>query len=110
MASINAEDTLLFADDGAHALHLLNNEMSSSGLPCLIVLDLNMPKLNGTQTLKQLKEDPRYRDIPVIVYSTSINRVEKEKCLALGAHSFITKPLSLKESRATAQFFYSFCR
>lgn len=68
-----------------------------------------MPKLNGTETLRRIKNDTRFKDIPVIIYSTSINPLEKEKCLLLGAHSYVTKPVSFKESMDTAKQFFDFC-
>ena len=73
------------------------------------VLDLNMPKMNGTDTLKNIKSDPRFSNIPVIIYSTSINPLEKEACMLLGAHSYITKPLSFTESLDTAKLFLKLC-
>ena len=112
MEMIHADDNLmLFAENGEKALQLLDvNFISGIAVPCLIVLDLNMPKMNGTQTLENLKADQRFRDIPVIIYSTSINPFEQAKCVSLGAHSYITKPLSVKESLETAQVFLDFCR
>lgn len=78
LAEFNAGDVVQFANDGAHLMQLLNVAFTATTYPRLIVLDLNMPKLNGTQTLQQLKQDARFRHIPVIIYSTSINHVEKE--------------------------------
>lgn len=109
MESLNAGTVLMFADNGEQLLELLRKNFTSSVYPCLIVLDMNMPKMNGTQTLSTLKSDENFKDIPVIIYTTSINPLEKEKCLSLGAHSFITKPISIKESRETAQTFLQFC-
>lgn len=109
MQLLNAGDVMLFAENGEHALHLLEKQFTEAALPDLIVLDLNMPKLNGTATLSILKEDPRFEDIPVIIYSTSINPLEKEKCLLLGAHSYVTKPISFQESMETAGLFLSVC-
>jgi CheY-like chemotaxis protein len=68
-----------------------------------------MPKMSGTQILKALKEDSRFKHIPVIIYSTSINPLEKERCLALGAHAYIIKPVSFRESIETAHLFMEFC-
>jgi CheY-like chemotaxis protein len=111
MEMISADNVMLFAEDGEQALQLLDTRfVSDHNVPCLIVLDLNMPKMNGTQTLETLKADNRFRDIPVIIYSTSINPFEQAKCVNLGAHSYITKPVSLKESLETAQVFLDFCR
>ena len=110
MEFLNAGDVMLFANNGEQLLDLLKENTNESLSFCLIVLDLNMPKMNGTQTLSALKNDERLKHIPVIIYSTSINPVEKEKCLLLGAHSFITKPISFKESRETAETFLQFCK
>ena len=106
--SLGDPDILWFVSNGEQALEMLEKNVSE-GVPCLIVLDLNMPRMNGTQTLTNLKNDDRFKQIPVIIYSTSINPLEKEKCLLLGAHSYITKPLSFKESIATAKKLLQFC-
>ena len=109
MEMLNATDILVFANNGAHVLELLEMNSDAAFKPCLIVLDLNMPRMNGTQTLSILKNNEQFKHIPVIIYSTSINPLEKEKCLLLGADSYITKPISLKESIETAKIFLQFC-
>ena len=95
-----------YEENGVEALNYLN---SSEQLPCLIVLDLNMPKLNGTETLVQLKSNDKYKDITVVIYSTSVNNVEKEKCMNLGAHSYLVKPLSYAETLRTAKYLSELC-
>ena len=107
-----AHDTQLFrcVENGEQAIEKLNHDTGQKQLPCLIVLDLNMPKLNGTQTLRKLKSDERFKNIPVIIYSTSINPLEMEKCMQLGAHSYVTKPISIQESLETARLFFRFCK
>ncbi|MDQ2656245.1 MAG: response regulator, partial [Bacteroidota bacterium] len=85
-------DCIKFIKNGQEALNYLNDISDDASLPSLIVLDLNMPILSGTQTLALLKEDPRYRKIPVLIFSTSENENEKRKCLTLGAHEYIVKP------------------
>jgi CheY-like chemotaxis protein len=108
MEQLNADDKMMFAENGEALLDLLQANYQDSIIPCLIVLDLNMPRMNGTETLRILKGDDKLKHIPVIIYSTSINPVEKERCLLLGAHSFITKPTSYQECRETAQTFLLF--
>lgn len=108
ISTLHPHEIVCFASNGEEVLQILE-ELPSSNDPCLIILDLNMPKLNGTQTLKQLKNNQRFRNIPVIIYSTSINPVEKEKCLNLGAHSYVIKPVSYKESIETVKSFLGFC-
>ena len=61
-------------------------------MPSLIMLDLNMPGMDGRQTLKQIKEDESFQQIPVVMVTTSINRIDKEVCHRLGADLLITKP------------------
>jgi CheY-like chemotaxis protein len=109
LAELGAHDMVTCADHGEDALKLLTDLNAPSTYPCLIILDLNMPKMNGRQTLDHLKADHRFKDIPVIIYSTSVNPLEEEACMMLGAKSYITKPISYKESLETAQLFLQFC-
>lgn len=109
MEKLHEEQVLVFADNGEEALDILEKDFSRDALPCLVVLDLNMPRMNGVQTLERIKGSEQLKDIPVIIYSTSINPLEKAKCLALGAHSYITKPISFNESMETAKVFLRFC-
>lgn len=67
-------------------------EHSPEDLPSLIILDLNMPKMNGLETLTFLKAHPRYQAIPVIILSTSENKREMDFCTAHGALSYFVKP------------------
>src|SRR5215212_11512748 len=75
-----------FEENGENALSYLETAYDNGSLPNMVILDLNMPRMNGTQTLRRLKTDERFRDIPVIIYSTSLNNIERDECLALGAH------------------------
>ena len=68
-----------------------------------------MPKLNGTQVLRMLKTNEKLKDITVIIYSTSVNHIEKEQTLKLGAHSYIIKPSSYEECLEKARYFSSLC-
>ena len=104
--NIHAEHLLHFESNGENALGYVNEMFETNRLPSLIVMDLNMPKMNGTQTLKLLKTDPRFEKIPVIILSTSLNELEKKQCLELGAHSYVIKPVYFQESIDTAQSFY----
>lgn len=106
--SVGGGSILKFAQNGEEVLDILEADYADR-TPCLIVLDLNMPRLNGTQTLGRLKSDPRFKDIPVVIYSTSINPLEKDRCMILGAHAYITKPISFVESMETAKIFLSLC-
>ena len=109
MEQLDAKGKLHFAENGEQALMVLNNRLQTAGIPSLVVLDLNMPKLNGTETLRAMKSNERLKHIPVVIYSTSINPLEKEKCLLLGAQDYFTKPISLQESRDIAEKLLRLC-
>lgn len=105
---IGTPDVAHYEESGDTALSYLDN-LSENDLPSVIVLDLNMPKLNGTQVLKMLKSNKRLKDITVIIYSTSINHIEREQALRLGAHSYVIKPSSYEECLEKAKYFNSLC-
>lgn len=102
---IQAEVTIRYATNGEEALALVDSDYQSGIIPSLIILDLNMPRMNGSQTLELLKSSARFKHIPVIIYSTSLNAFEKEQCISKGAHSYLTKPTSYAETLETIYFF-----
>jgi len=106
---IGIKDILHFVENGENALAWLDTCFSENTLPELIVLDLNMPKMNGTQTLLRLKEDPRFQHIPVVIYSTSLNNIERDECIRLGAHSYVIKGITFNECKAIAKTLYDCC-
>lgn len=65
--------------------------------PGLILLDLKMPLKDGFQVLAELKSDPRYKSIPVVVLTTSVNSDDAKKALDLGANDFIVKPVKFSD-------------
>ena len=78
------------ATDGAEALKRLTERELDA--PDIIFLDINMPVMNGWQFLTRLKSEDQYKNIPVIVYTTSSNVKDKRIAGDLGALCFITKP------------------
>ncbi|HXG48612.1 MAG TPA: response regulator [Methylomirabilota bacterium] len=64
--------------------------------PGLILLDLNMPRKDGREALREIKEDPALRTIPVVVLTTSQADRDIDRIYELGANSFITKPASFE--------------
>lgn len=89
---------------------MLKSNFTSSVYPCLIVLDLNMPKMSGTQTLSKIKCEENFKHIPVIIYSTSINPVEKEKCYSLVRMHSLRNLSPLKKVRKLLKLFLQFCQ
>jgi CheY-like chemotaxis protein len=75
---------------------LIKDLRSRGDKPTLILLDLNMPRMNGIEALKEIKADPDLREIPVVVLTTSSAEDDIAKSYQLGANSFITKPHGLE--------------
>jgi CheY-like chemotaxis protein len=98
-----------FESTGEQAINFLRQCYDHGHCPCLVVLDLNMPRMNGRNVLHYLKNDLSFKNIPVIIYSTSLNPLERDQCMTLGAHSYIIKPITYAQSIETAKLFYSFC-
>jgi len=95
--TFSVKNQLRYLNDGEHLLKYLAREGSFAedrdwAFPELILLDLNMPLIDGREILAEIKSNSRFAKIPVIVYTTSNNPEDKEKCMELGAHSFEIKP------------------
>lgn len=104
---VGLSNAIHFVENGEKVISYLE-EMANEHLPSLIILDLNMPRMNGTQTLRSIKDNSRYNSIPVIIFSTSVNTIEMQECMEIGAASYITKPVTYKECLDAAQRFYDF--
>jgi len=89
-----ARGTMDFVDDGIELIKYLSR---SDILPALILLDLNMPRKNGRQALKEVKSIPAFQNIPVVVLTTSREENDFVYCRETGANLFITKPASFSE-------------
>jgi CheY-like chemotaxis protein len=74
-----------------------NSDHESTPPPDIILLDLNMPRMDGRKVLKILKEDPLFRAIPVVILTTSKELEDVKACYDLGANSYITKQSSFEE-------------
>lgn len=79
-----------FVENGRQVMEYLGG--CNGQLPSLIVLDLNMPEMDGRQTLQWLKNNAQYQYIPVIIVTTSTSKLDMEVCKRLGAALFLTKP------------------
>ena len=106
--SLDNTYSMRFANNGRKLVSLLS-QLSDKNLPCLIILDYNMPELNGADILRELKSHNRYNSIPKIIWSTSGSETYKRLCLELGACEYIIKPSSFKELTDVARHMLSFC-
>ena len=83
--------TLKFMDSGELVLKYLQ-QLSSSFFPSLIILDMNMPGLNGHEVLSLIRKDSQMNSIPILFYSSSMKPVVKELLLTIGAAGCYEKP------------------
>ena len=81
-----------FADGISAMDYLFSPDVRTNG-PLLVLLDLNLPDMQGTDILKRLKADERLRRAPVVVLTTTDDKVEIDRCYDLGANVYITKPV-----------------
>jgi CheY-like chemotaxis protein len=103
MQDLRLADKLQFVVDGQDLLDYLRreggyadaDERAESPLPGIILLDLNMPRMDGREALAEIKADETLRQIPVVVLTTSNDEQDVRRTYALGANSFITKPVTL---------------
>ena len=92
-ADINA--SVHFVSDGLALIKSLG-EQYDGNLPDVLLLDLNMPVMDGLEVLKVLRAREDIADLPIVILTTSSNQNDIDRCYNLGANSFITKPTSFK--------------
>lgn len=100
---------IVHAENGKEALSALGHLMAKGIEPCLIILDINMPVMDGRQALSHIKCTEDYKDIPIVVFTTSNSTLDKSFALKWNA-DFITKPLQVQDLEALAQDFAKRCR
>ncbi len=106
--SIDDSFALVFASNGPDILSKLDKSEDDQ-LPCLILLDYNMPGLNGADILKELKQNLRYNSIPKIIWSTSKSDTYKDICLQLGANEYLVKPSNVNDLVEICRYMISSC-
>jgi CheY-like chemotaxis protein len=91
MKGLTADGNIHFnaVDNGVQIMQALENNPE---LPDLVILDQNMPQLNGKETLKLIKKSDRFNHIPVVIYSTYNDSRLSNECFNIGATQIITKP------------------
>ena len=92
---------MMFVEDGEELMDYLHRrgkyaELAGSPLPGLILLDLNMPRKDGREALKEIKSDPRLRAIPIVILTTSKAEEDIFRAYDLGVNSFIVKPVTFQ--------------
>ncbi|MER3434304.1 MAG: two-component system response regulator [Leptolyngbya sp. ERB_1_1] len=83
-------------------------EQSAASLPSVILLDLNLPGTDGRGVLEQLKHDRSFKEIPIVVFTTSSNPKDIEFCYQNGANGYLIKPVDSDELERTVQAFVNY--
>lgn len=90
-------NTIHVARDGEEALAWFSRWEAGEALPAVILLDLNLPRVNGLEVLQQLKDHPRFRSIPVVILTSSREDSDLKSAYDLGVSSYIEKPVSFSK-------------
>ena len=96
------------ASNGEEGLQQLHRMKQEGELPCLVVLDINMPKLDGRQTLQRIKADQHLSGIPIVIFSTSNNPMDKMYFNGKNIE-YITKPIQYAHLQQVARKLLNYC-
>lgn len=99
---------LITAADGFEAISYLKNLAGDETIPCLIILDINMPRMDGKEALTQIRRMKKYEDVPVILFTTSSQPKDKDFANKYNA-GFITKPINYTQLDIIANKFIDHC-
>lgn len=99
MKKCKGNASVVVAHDGCEALEYLLADGKEAGKPRFVLLDLNIPRLDGFDVIARLRADPRTRPLPVVVFSSSSEGQDVRRCNQLGANSYVMKPVAAEQYR-----------
>jgi len=92
---------VVLASDGAEALDCLYRrgafQTRDNAPPAVVLLDLKMPRVDGLEVLRQIKNDAALKNIPVVIFTSSKERADLDRTYQLGANAYVVKPLGFQE-------------
>ncbi len=103
IAEAGLDVTIRFADDGQDLLDYLHRRGAHAGdesvspWPAVVLLDINMPRMNGHEAMRAIRADPKLRDLPVVALSTSDSPKQIALAYSVGVNSFLTKPAHFED-------------
>ena len=111
----NMANNLVHLKNGEEALDFIFSMGKYAGKekphpPKVILLDIQMPKINGIEVLQKLKSDPQTRAIPVVILTSSKEDPDVQKCYSLGANSYIVKPVNFEGFAQAIKNLGFYCR
>ncbi len=95
LAEIKVSNPLVHFKNGEDAWYFLSQKLEVK--PCIILLDLNMPRMNGLEFLERIKQDPNNRSIPVIILTTSTEYQDRSQSFDLSVAGYMVKPVNYKQ-------------
>ncbi|MDB5205242.1 MAG: response regulator [Flavisolibacter sp.] len=108
LKDIKEEYDIKEVHNGREALDYLEGVKQDSSLPCLIILDMNMPVLNGKETLNLIKKNDSLKDIPLVFFTTSNSEMDKMFCKRFGVE-MITKPPRYNNLKEAVKRLLDYC-
>ena len=108
LAEMNTKYRLIAAQDGVEAIDRLQELIGNGELPCLIILDVNMPRMDGRETLEKIKSNPAIAKVPVVIFSTA-EKFHLDAFYSASGVEIFTKPMDQKSLRKTMERFLSVC-
>ncbi|BAY19502.1 response regulator receiver protein [Anabaenopsis circularis NIES-21] len=113
MRRLAVQNPIYRCTNGDEVLDLLYQEKSSQNpnsipTPSVILLDLNLPGIDGRDILERLKQDISLKKIPIVVFTTSSNPKDIEFCYQKGANGYLVKPMDAQELQKTVQAFVDY--
>ena len=106
LAGLQSPDGIAIARDGEEALLLLHGPQALR--PRLVILDLKLPKVGGADVLERVKAEPQTHAVPVVVFTSSDDANDIERCYALGANGYVIKPLDFQRFQDAVKMLYSY--
>lgn len=111
MGRLEVKNPIYRCADGDEVLDFLYQEgeyEDEAPRPSVILLDLNLPGLDGRELLKKIKQDESFRKIPIVVFTTSSNPEDVDLCYQRGANGYLIKPVGMPELQKTLRSFVDF--
>jgi CheY-like chemotaxis protein len=96
-------------NNGNKAIKVLQS-LTQLKTPRLIILDYNLPEVNGADILKMLNQNQQFIDVPKVVWSTSSSPIYERMCLDFGAHAYLVKPSNIEGMENLAQEMFELCK
>lgn len=104
LREVNIHTLLTVSNDGVELMTALEENVTEPPPPDVIFLDLNMPRKNGFECLDEIRDTPKLKNIPIVIFSTSSSRDAVEKAYKKGANHYICKPSSYELLKKSIEY------